>query len=236
MIGIYKITNPNGKIYIGQSVNVDKRLKEYKYVCNCKNQPKLYNSLKKYGFTKHIFEVIEECKIGELNTRERYWQEFYHVIGKEGLNCKLTETIDKSGRMSQEAIQTHWKSVLQYTSKGILIQEWKSVKEAGETLNIFRSSISKCIKGKGKSAGGFIWRYKTNTVETSIQVGKVGNECKSENKQKLTIQYSKTGTIIEEWNSAKEAGEALKIKTTNITSCCRGEIKSAGGFIWKYKN
>ena len=159
MIGIYKITSPSKKIYIGQSINVNKRLKEYKYLSNCKTQPKLYNSLVKYGFSQHIFEIIEQCSVEELNVRERYWQEFHNTIGERGLNCRLTETGDKSGRMSQEFIQNCWKPVVQYSPKGILIKEWRSVKEAGETLNIFRTSISKCVKGKGKSAGGFIWKY-----------------------------------------------------------------------------
>ena len=43
-IGIYKITNLiNGKIYIGQSVNILKRWLSYKKL-NCKGQPKLYRS------------------------------------------------------------------------------------------------------------------------------------------------------------------------------------------------
>ena len=46
--GIYKITNPNGKVYIGQSIDIDKRWNKYK-VKNCKPQIRLYNSLNKYG-------------------------------------------------------------------------------------------------------------------------------------------------------------------------------------------
>lgn len=235
MIGIYRITSPSNKTYIGQSINVSKRLKEYRYLTNCKTQPKLYNSLVKYGFSQHIFEVIEQCSVEELNVRERHWQDFYNTIGERGLNCRLTETGDKSGRMSQEFIQNCWKPVVQYSLKGILIKEWKSVKEAGETLNIFRTSISKCVKGKGKSAGGFIWKYKTNITETVIFVDEVGGRAIAQNRRKPTIQYSKDGTFVKEWNSAKEAGEVLNIQVTNITSCCREEIKSAGGFIWKYK-
>ena len=41
MVGIYKITNPSGKIYIGQSVNIDNRISSYKNL-KCKNQTKLY--------------------------------------------------------------------------------------------------------------------------------------------------------------------------------------------------
>jgi len=29
MVGIYKITNPNGKIYIGQSINIESRKRVY---------------------------------------------------------------------------------------------------------------------------------------------------------------------------------------------------------------
>lgn len=86
MIGIYKITNPNGKNYIGQSINIEKRFNQYKKL-TCKNQVILYRSLLKYGVENHIFEVIEECNIEILNERERYWQDFYNVIEK-GLNCK----------------------------------------------------------------------------------------------------------------------------------------------------
>lgn len=100
MSGIYKITNPKGKVYIGQSVNVDNRKKYYKSL-RCKNQTKIYNSLKKYGFENHIFEIVCYCDISELNELERYYQEIYNVIDS-GLNCKLTNTNDSSGVLSEE--------------------------------------------------------------------------------------------------------------------------------------
>lgn len=100
MIGIYKITNPKGRIYIGQSVDIKARLTQCKRL-DCKNQSKLYNSLKKYGFKSHTFEVIHYCDIEELNELERYYQDLYDVLNK-GLNLKLTETSDKSGKLSEE--------------------------------------------------------------------------------------------------------------------------------------
>jgi group I intron endonuclease len=105
MIGIYKITNPNGKIYIGQSVDIEKRWKLHKYVhesgrCNYH----LYNSFRKYGFDAHIFEVVEECMDSELNDRERYYQDKYNSI-KEGLNSRYTKSNDKSGRLSEETLK-----------------------------------------------------------------------------------------------------------------------------------
>ena len=46
--GIYKITNPKNKVYIGQSKDIIKRWYYYKTL-HCKSQIKLYNSLLKYG-------------------------------------------------------------------------------------------------------------------------------------------------------------------------------------------
>ena len=58
MIGIYKITSPSGKIYVGQSWNIEKRFFRYKSLA-CKAQCKLYASFKKYGVKNHIFEYVE---------------------------------------------------------------------------------------------------------------------------------------------------------------------------------
>jgi len=100
MSGIYKITNPKGKVYIGQSINAKKRLSHYKRL-DCKEQPKIYNSLKKYGVKNHIFEVICFCDISKLNELERYYQELFNVI-ENGLNCRLTVSSDRSGNFSKE--------------------------------------------------------------------------------------------------------------------------------------
>jgi len=99
-IGIYKIVSPTGKIYIGQSRNIEYRLTQYKYY-KCKSQSKLYNSLKKYSFKLHICEIIEKCSIEQLNERERYYQDLYNCI-ESGLNCMYTETINKAGIISKE--------------------------------------------------------------------------------------------------------------------------------------
>jgi group I intron endonuclease len=95
MIGIYKITSPSTKVYIGQSIDIEKRFKYYKRK-SCVGQTILLRSLNKYGVENHIFEIIEECNIELLNIRERYWQDFYKVL-ENGLNCILTKTKDKSG-------------------------------------------------------------------------------------------------------------------------------------------
>lgn len=101
MTGIYKITSPSGRIYIGQSIDIADRFRKYRRL-RCKPQAKLYNSLVKYGHINHKFEVIAECDIEELNNLERYYQDEYNVLGKKGLNCVLTASSDRSGVIPPE--------------------------------------------------------------------------------------------------------------------------------------
>ena len=99
MIGIYKITNPKGKIYIGQSVDIKTRM----YGHNNPNSEckKLKNSINKYGWDKHTVEVLEECKVEDLNERERFYQDKYNSIA-EGLNIRAQSTSDRSGYFNEE--------------------------------------------------------------------------------------------------------------------------------------
>lgn len=95
LCGIYKITSPVGKVYIGQSKNFEKRFSDYR-AGRCPQQRKLFNSFYKYGFSNHLIEIIEICEIEDLNCRERYWQDFYDVKNRElGLNCVLVACGDK---------------------------------------------------------------------------------------------------------------------------------------------
>lgn len=82
--GIYKITSPSGRIYIGQSKNIEKRFLQYRRL-QCKYQKMLYNSLIKYGVENHIFEIVLQCLPEELNLNElKYIQETGSY--KDGLN------------------------------------------------------------------------------------------------------------------------------------------------------
>jgi len=98
MIGIYKITSPTNKIYIGQSIDIDDRFRKYKNL-NCNRQTIIYNSLKKYGWEQHVFEIIEECPVDKLLERETYWKEYYKVLEVPSLCCRID---GKGGYMNEE--------------------------------------------------------------------------------------------------------------------------------------
>jgi group I intron endonuclease len=99
--GIYKYTSPNGKVYIGSSINILKRIKYYKSL-NCKGQIKLYNSFLKYGYDNHIFEILEECDIENLYEKERYYGELFNVLSNKGLNLILPKNGEIKNGISEE--------------------------------------------------------------------------------------------------------------------------------------
>ena len=51
------------------------------------------------------------------------------------------------------------KPILQFSKSGEFIKEWPSAHEAERKLGIPQSHICHCLKGRYKSAGGFVWRY-----------------------------------------------------------------------------
>jgi len=214
IVGIYKITSPSGKIYIGQSVDIQKRFKHYKQLHNCKNQIKLYNSFQKYSSENHEFKIIEECILKQLNERERYWQDYYNTIDKNGLNCKLTGTNNKSGLISKEYKDKISKSMIG--------------KNTGPRSEEVKQKISKSSKGKNT---GF------RSEEIKQKISKSLNEKYKcgiyKNKSiKPIIQYDKNMNFIKEWPNGLLVIKELKIQVNNAL---KGRQKTAGGFIWKYK-
>lgn len=86
---IYKLTAPNGKVYIGQTIDFKRRMSEYRKPSSAKYQGKLKNSIKKYGFNNFSVEILFEgyCTIDFLNSLEIYYIKKFDSI-EQGLNIQ----------------------------------------------------------------------------------------------------------------------------------------------------
>ena len=112
MIGIYKIENQiNGKVYIGQSINIARRWKEHRSRANNNDTP-LYRAINKYGLENFTFEILEECSVSELNEKEIYWIKYYNstnrnigynlTTGGNGGNTYLNKTEDELKQIKEK--------------------------------------------------------------------------------------------------------------------------------------
>lgn len=89
MIGIYKITSPSGKVYIGQSWNIIHRWADYGRL-TAKYQRLLCFSFNKYGKKAHTFEVIHQLPVdvdqSVMNDYEQLYIDLYVSAGAVMLN------------------------------------------------------------------------------------------------------------------------------------------------------
>lgn len=60
-----------------------------------------------------------------------------------------------------------------------------------------------------------------------MSVYKIGN--------RQVAQLTKDGVLVKIWDTQKEASEVTKIPQQNISKCCNGKLKSAGGFRWVFR-
>jgi len=81
--GIYCITSPIGKKYIGQSVNIYLRWRQHK---NSNSNSYLNDSFKLFGFDNHKFEILLECESDQLNSIEIEFIKLNNSMYPNGLN------------------------------------------------------------------------------------------------------------------------------------------------------
>lgn len=103
MVGIYKITNPLGQIYIGASKDVEKRIAQYKRL-HCRGQNKILQSLKDHGVDSHVFEIVETCSIEDMAIMENYHGTINNVL-TSGLNDIIPDEYGKGLLFSESNIK-----------------------------------------------------------------------------------------------------------------------------------
>lgn len=214
MIGIYKITSPSNKIYIGQSINIEKRFKQYITFKSNSIGPKLFNSLNKYKPENHVFEIIEECSLEQLNEREIYWkQEIINMLGwKQVLFCEL---YDRGGGPRNEETKRKMSIKHQeYLTKPEIILKRKTQCKLKATKEIREKAVNN-----------------TNWEERNNKLRKVKRNIKN----KPINQYNLEGKFIKEWESSSSICKHYETRIQNLNACLRGIYKTYMGYIWKYK-
>ena len=137
-------------------------------------------------------------------------------------------------KQSKESIEKRLihmrKRVYQYdlSNGGILINEYESGKQASELTGL---RIHECLIGRTKRVGNYHFSYEK--MNSDIVLEKIKRKS-SNTRLKIVCQYKLNGIFIKEFKSIIDAENTMNIN--NIGNCCRGIQKTAGGYIWKFKN
>ena len=72
-------------------------------------------------------------------------------------------------------------------------------------------------------------KYNTNYGTRNKRIGKSNTNGKL---SKPVLQYTLDGKFVREWESYREC---KRNGFNHVSECCRGKLKSCGGFIWRYR-
>lgn len=212
MTGIYKITSPSKKVYIGQTIDWDRRKKQYKNL-NCKLQKKLFSSFKKYGTENHIFEMVHELPSDVSQSILDHYEVFY---SKKYIECKVNLLNLKIGGREGAIFTDETRRRMSESQKG----------KTGDKNSFYGRHHTESTKNNLKNIkiGKYFGKYGKNHHNFGKSTGRPVD--------RLTIN----GDFIERHTCSSEAGKLLKICVKCIQACCREEKNSAGGFKWRYSN
>lgn len=221
---IYKVTSPNGKIYIGQTIN--KKQRKYHYKANdFKQQTKLWNSSQCHNWNPfETYEIIEECLCGvnkeNLNNREQYWIEFFDSF-KNGLNCNEGGHGNIGHKHSNETLQK-----MSNAKKGVKHSEERNRKKSEYTKGRKHTDAAKQKMSETKI------KKMTNEIKQKISVGLMGNKNGLGNKGNAKKVLCSTNGVI--YDSIKQACDELGLHSDGVIKVCKGIYKQTKGYKFKY--
>jgi len=210
---IYLIKNQQNKIvYIGQQIGT-KSIEEYKGSGLLLNR-----AYKKYGENYFKREIIEYCSVDELNDKEKLYIKQYNTKFPHGYN--LTEGGD--GMKGYQYTNNQKQNI----SKSKVGQKYP--KEHGE-------KIRQAKLGKKRDQNTINKIIQTKASKHNIQPDLNLKGQHRSNSQKIILQYDLQDNLLNEYQSAQEAGRCFKKSGNSIADCAAGKQKTAYGFKWKYK-
>lgn len=234
MIGIYKYTNKiNGKVYIGQSLNLEERHKNHIRTSRSKGSNGynylIHKAFRKYGIDCFDYEIIEECKKEKLNEREMYWIKHYRSYVKEN-GYNMTIGGDNTSYHHQRPIYQ-----IDIETKRI-INRFSSCFEAGRFIGESQANIRHCCNGKYKYAYGYLWVYVDKYDKNEVNSRNVCiKTLHYSGKSKMVNQCDKnTKAIIHTFFNSTEASTITGIGRSAIANCLAKLSNSAGGYYWEY--
>jgi hypothetical protein len=261
---IYRITNLiNGKIYIGLSTNLEKRLSSHRSsFLGTRDRYPIHLAMVKYGWDNFIIEVIDSAfSEEELDYLEKYWIKFYRTIQKkygynltEGGTCpaKTEESKRKqsksmkegyaSGRVKPYKRDKTWIARMNKLNRerGKIIycleldEIFSSITEAAKILGASRGALEKAGNGYGMyKKMKFIACHDKTLTKEQLKNLLLERESLKDKKRAIRRKI----LCVEKnlvFDSQLDATKFIQGCWAGIGRCCKGQTKSYKGYTWKY--
>lgn len=243
---IYKITSPSGRVYVGITLNEKTRKYNYKYA-NCKEQPLIYHSIKKYGWDNHKHEIIERFTSdgGYAYGKEMVWIRSYmcnfsKYPEMKGLNLSSGGAGNFGHRMSEQS-----KKKCSISKLGIKKSDEmkRRLSESRKGIKLPPFTEERKAKARERQLGKKLTEEQKDKIRQTRRLRNIpspnkGKKMSEQQKRflyKPVLVYNLNGMLIKEFISVKDAAKELSVSKNTITGCAKGIIKNPIKYIFKYK-
>ena len=246
---IYKYTSQNGKIYVGQTLILErKRIDKHKYEAFTKHCDTPFgHAIRKYGWDiiRASYTVIETVEAedrkalkAKLTERENYWIETLDTFVPKGYNVKLTNQHTLSEYRNKAAMYAKVSATLKgkhlnekATSKPVIDmttgKQYPSISEAARDTGLLVQSICRMLKSKQLQTGGHKFCYidETGNPDTS--------NIRTINRKQLPVYCPELDrTFVSAYEAAKYIGKPDGKANIRIAA---ETGKKRSGLTWIYK-
>lgn len=244
--GVYKITNNvNGKVYIGQSINIKNRWKDHINALNredssCTLLQCAWNKYKQESFS---FEILELCSEDMLDEVETKYIDIYDV-------CKNGYNIEPGGNANKH-LSNETKQKIREAHLGMKASEEtrKKMSESrmGEKNPMYGQTHSESARKKiSDAAKGRPGYPRTEYQKECARLANLGKEVSEKTRKKISeankgnVPHNKNSRAVycielqRIFENPSSASKDLSISSGNIIACCEHTRKTCGGYHWMY--
>lgn len=233
--GIYTITNKETKeVYVGSSQHIIGRWYKHKSLLKHERHenPKLQNSVTKYGIDKFSFEIVEDLSLLSFkdfknirNDKEQHWVNALNPVFNLQIKIDYSEISEETRKKISDTLKrkhadgtlekTNTKKLYQYDRfDGSLVKEWDVVNDAIRAFGLTdftTSKIHRCCWGETPSFAGYFWTYE----KVDLQYARAP---KSRNTIVLIDEIDNTYSFF---SSLSECEEALGFGQRSLSKCVK---------------
>lgn len=236
---VYCITNTlNGMKYVGMTSKTIEESKNYygsgRYITR---------AIKKLGRKYFEKEIIEVCNdLENLKEREKYWIKTLNT--KHPIGYNLTNGGDGVVSLCEESRRSQIEKLKLLVGDKNFHYGKKRSEETRLKMRLSQLGKSHTDETKQKLQEIKLGTPMPPHVREILIKANTGRIYKPESINLIrrnnpfctpVLQFTKNGEFIAEYFSINEAQRSTGVSNVCISKCCKGQLKSAGKFVWKYK-